>query len=67
MRHEIEERRSKELRREEEGNATKGDLRIDLDSGFVHIVAADQQAAGESAESDQDEDSDQDRASDQDN
>ncbi|RIJ70252.1 hypothetical protein D1871_19235 [Nakamurella silvestris] len=39
MRHEIEERRSKELRREEEGNATKGGLRIDLESGFVHIVA----------------------------
>ena len=32
MRHEIEERRSKALRREEEGHARKGDLRIDLDA-----------------------------------
>ena len=39
MRHEIEERRSKELRREEEGNATGGEKRIDLESGFVHIIA----------------------------
>lgn len=39
MRHEIEERRSKALRREEEGNARDGDLRIDLDSGFVRITA----------------------------
>jgi len=39
MRHEIEERRSKALRREEEGNARDGDLRIDLDSGKVVINA----------------------------
>ncbi len=39
MRHEIEERRSKELRREEEGQGEKGDLRIDLESGFVVIHA----------------------------
>ena len=39
MRHEIEERRSKALRREEEGNARDADLRIDLESGFVNIVA----------------------------
>ena len=38
MRHEIEERRSKALRREEEGNARDGDLRIDLDSGKVVIT-----------------------------
>lgn len=38
MRHEIEERRSKALRREEEGNARDGDLRIDLDSGQVVFV-----------------------------
>lgn len=40
MRHEIEERRSKALRREEEGHGRKGDLRIDLDSGYVTITAA---------------------------
>jgi hypothetical protein len=39
MRHEIEEKRSKALRREEEGNARDGDLRIDLESGFVRITA----------------------------
>jgi hypothetical protein len=39
MRHEIEERRSKALRREEDGNARDADLRIDLESGFVNIVA----------------------------
>jgi hypothetical protein len=39
MRHEIEERRSKALRREEEGNARDGDLRIDLESGKVVINA----------------------------
>lgn len=51
MRHEIEERRSKELRREEEGNATGGEKRIDLESGFVHIIAegsADKSAADKS-------------------
>jgi len=39
MRHEIEERRSKALRREEDGNARDADLRIDLESGFVNITA----------------------------
>jgi hypothetical protein len=39
MRHEIEERRSKAMRREEEGNARDGDLRIDLESGIVRITA----------------------------
>jgi len=49
MRHEIEERRSKELRREEEGNATKGGLHIDLESGYVHIVAPGSAAETEEA------------------
>ncbi len=50
MRHEIEERRSKALRREEEGHGRKGDLRIDLDSGVVVIIAppATKPAASES-------------------
>jgi hypothetical protein len=39
MRHELEERRSKALLREEEGNARKGKLRIDLDSGVAVIPA----------------------------
>lgn len=37
MRHEIEERKSKANRREEEGNARDGDLRIDLASGVAVI------------------------------
>jgi hypothetical protein len=37
MRHEIEERKSKANRREEEGNARDGDLRIDLSSGVAVI------------------------------
>jgi len=37
MRHEIEERQSKANRREEEGNARDGDLRIDLSSGVAVI------------------------------
>lgn len=37
MRHEIEERQSKAMRREEEGSARKGNLRIDLDSGVAVI------------------------------
>lgn len=37
MRHELEERRAKAARREEEGNARDGDLRIDLDSGVAVI------------------------------
>jgi Family of unknown function (DUF6191) len=39
MRHELEERRSKAMRREEEGNARDGDLRIDLESGVAVINA----------------------------
>src|SRR6478752_1027817 len=37
MRHELEERRARAARREEEGNARDGDLRIDLDSGVAVI------------------------------
>ncbi|MGI8592310.1 MAG: DUF6191 domain-containing protein [Nakamurella sp.] len=37
MRHEIEERKSKANRREEEGNARDGDIRIDLTSGVAVI------------------------------
>ena len=58
MRHEIEERRSKALRREEEGNASDGDIRIDLDSGFVHIVADGQAAATADADEVSDPDGD---------
>jgi hypothetical protein len=60
MRHEIEERRSKALRREEDGNARDADLRIDLDSGFVNIVALPAAAdapADESAGDEEDPDS----------
>jgi hypothetical protein len=39
MRHELEERRAKAARREEEGNAKDGDLRIDLESGVAVINA----------------------------
>ena len=39
MRHELEERRSKAMRREEEGNARDSDLRIDLESGVAVINA----------------------------
>jgi len=37
MRHELEERQAKAARREEEGNAKDGDLRIDLESGVAVI------------------------------
>jgi hypothetical protein len=37
MRHELEERQAKAARREEEGNARDGDLRIDLESGVAVI------------------------------
>ena len=39
MRHELEERRARAARREEEGNARDGDLRIDLESGVAVINA----------------------------
>ena len=44
MRHELEERRAKAMRREEEGNARDGDLRIDLESGVavINIPGADE-------------------------
>ena len=47
MRHELEERRSKAMRREEEGNARDGDLRIDLESGVavINVPAADGEPA----------------------
>lgn len=50
MRHEIEERRSKALRREEDGNARDADLRIDLESGFVKISAPPAPAADDADE-----------------
>ncbi len=43
MRHELEERQAKAARREEEGNAKDGDLRIDLESGVAVINAPGQQ------------------------
>ena len=52
MRHELEERRSKAMRREEEGNARDGDLRIDLESG-VAVIAVDGEE-GESASATED-------------
>lgn len=42
MRHELEERQAKAARREEEGNARDGDLRIDLDSGVAVINIQDE-------------------------
>ena len=47
MRHELEERQAKASRREEEGNARDGDLRIDLESGVAVINVAGEEA-GES-------------------
>lgn len=47
MRHEIEERESKQNRREEEGNARDGDLRIDLASGIA-VINIPGKPAGES-------------------
>jgi hypothetical protein len=48
MRHELEERQSKAARREEEGNARDGDLRIDLESGVAVInIAGDDDQDGE--------------------
>ena len=47
MRHELEERQAKAARREEEGNARDGDLRIDLESGVavINIPGADDEQA----------------------
>ncbi len=50
MRHELEERRSKAMRREEEGNARDGDLRIDLESGVAVIAARDDEESAEAAD-----------------
>ena len=49
MRHEIEERESKANRREEEGNARDGDLRIDLLSG-VAVINVPGRSSGEDVE-----------------
>ena len=51
MRHELEERRSKAMRREEEGNARDGDLRIDLESGVavINVPGADGGTAEQSS------------------
>jgi hypothetical protein len=48
MRHELEERQAKAARREEEGNARDGDLRIDLESGVavINVVGTDSDEAG---------------------
>ncbi len=51
MRHEIEERQSKANRREEEGNARDGDLRIDLASGVAVINAHGKAGAASQADS----------------
>jgi hypothetical protein len=54
MRHELEERRSKAARREEEGNARDGDLHIDLASGIAVInVPSDDEDDGETSSTDQ--------------
>jgi Family of unknown function (DUF6191) len=52
MRHELEERRAKAARREEEGNARDGDLRIDLESGVAVINIHGDDAAGEDSAGD---------------
>jgi hypothetical protein len=57
MRHELEERQAKAARREEEGNARDGDLRIDLESGVAVI-----NIAGNDEESDQSPAADTDRS-----
>ena len=60
MRHELEERQAKAARREEEGNARDGDLRIDLESGVAVINVpgndddADRSAAAPDARPEQD-------------
>ena len=49
MRHELEERRARAARREEEGNARDGDLRIDLESGVavINVPGSDDEQDGE--------------------
>jgi hypothetical protein len=51
MRHELAERQAKAARREEEGNARDGDLRIDLESGVAVINVVDPDAEEAAAES----------------
>jgi hypothetical protein len=48
MRHELEERQAKAARREEEGNARDGDLRIDLESGVavINVPGSDEDTDG---------------------
>ncbi|GAA2000653.1 DUF6191 domain-containing protein [Nakamurella flavida] len=53
MRHELAERKAKALRREEEGNAGDGELRIDLETGVATIKI---QAPGGTAPQDGDDD-----------
>lgn len=53
MRHELEERRSKAARREEEGNARDGDLHIDLASGIAVINVPSDEDDGEAGTADQ--------------
>ncbi len=54
MRHELEERQSKAARREEEGNARDGDLRIDLESGVavINVPGGDDEQDGAHADAD---------------
>lgn len=63
MRHEIEERQSKASRREEEGQADPGNLRIDLLSG-VAVINMSGEHDEESDESDTDSDTDGDTEND---
>lgn len=56
MRHELEERRSKAIMREEEGNARKGNLQIDLDSGVAVIPVPAKVPAPPRTEADEDDD-----------
>ncbi|MGS0684188.1 DUF6191 domain-containing protein [Nakamurella sp. GG22] len=52
MRHELEERQAKAARREEEGNAKDGDLRIDLESGVAVINVSGGEDSASSSETD---------------
>src|SRR6476620_449793 len=54
MRHELEERQAKAARREEEGNARDGDLRIDLESGVavINVPGSDDEQDGQHADAD---------------
>ena len=52
LRHELEERQAKAARREEEGNAKDGDLRIDLESGVAVINVSGGEDSASSSETD---------------